>query len=143
MTTQNRPEFIHFCDDCDIEYVGEHCAPCPLCPLSAQFRAARLEARRSEPYLLLTHNEPEGIETLLNDTCADDWDLMDIKVGHEEDRDNGRPLFVAVLRREHYDHARRQAAVEARQKASVAHQEKRAEMESETAAMKAARSGRA
>ena len=142
MTTQNR-DAINYCDECEIEYLGHQCAPCPLCPTSAEVDAARLEVRHSEPYLLLTHNEPHGIETLLNDACADDWDLRDVKIGHEEDRDNGAPLFVALLRREHYDHTRHKIAVEARQQALTTHREKRAEIERETAAFRATRSQRA
>ena len=142
MLEQNRPQFIHLCDDCNVEYVGGHCAPCPLCPQREKLQAARLEVHRYEPYLLLSHNDTGGIEALLNDACSDDWDLRDLKVAHEEDRDNGGPLFVAVLRREQYDHARHQAAVESRRQALIAHREQRAAIEGETRAFRDGRDGR-
>lgn len=140
MTTSDH-QAINYCPHCELDYVARYCAPCPLCLVWANFKAARLEARRSKPYLLLQHTELTGIETLLNDACADDWEFRDIKVGYEKDRDNGRPLFVAVLRREHYDHARHQAAVEARQEALIAHREKRTAIEAETRTFRADRNG--
>ncbi len=134
---------INWCEDCEIQYVAHQPDRCPLCPLREASNAAQIAVYRAEPFNLLTADEAWRMEHLLNAAVADVWTLEDFKVVRTVQDGEEATLFAALLKRDGYDRDRHKTAVEARKAARDAHHEKAQEIASETAAVKAARSGQA
>ena len=128
MTTQNH-RIVNYCDWCHLEYVGGHCAPCPLCPLRAARSEADKELHAAKLYLVIEHTNVDAFEYALNGLSAGSWDVEQIHIGHSEDRDQGEPLYIAVFRRTDYDRERHVKATAARDDADLAYREKRQELE--------------
>ncbi len=144
MTTLNERQFIHECPDCDYrEYVGDHCAPCPLCRFRIDQERAWAELHNSEPYRVFEKRTFYEFQDDLNEMTASGWTATHIRIGHSEDRDDGRPVYIAVFHRDEYDRDRHQQAVAAEKKAGAAHHEKAGEIQAEVQALRAARNGEA
>ena len=147
MTTPNERRFIHECRDCDypdgVEYVGDHCARCPLCRFRIDLERAWAELHNSEPYRVIEKRTFHEFQDDLNEMTASGWTATHIRVGHSEDRDDGGPVYIAVFRRDEYDRERHQQAVAAAKKADTAHREKAKELQAEVPALRATRNGEA
>ena len=138
MTTQDH-QIIDYCPNCALEYVGGHCAPCPLCRLNNPRFDAWAELRAAEPYQVIEHTTPAMFQDALNQAMAEGWTVEAIRIGHSENRDAGDPLYIAVLRRGDYDHERHVKAFTADKEAEAVYQQKKQEIRAETKAFRAAR----
>ena len=147
MTTPNEHRFIHECRDCDypdgVEYVGNHCAGCPLCRFRIDLERAWAEVHNSESYRVIEKRTFYEFQDDLNEMTAAGWSAAHIRIGHSEDRDDGGPVYIAVFRRDEYDRERHQQAVAAEKKADTAHREKAREIQAEVQALCATRNGEA
>ena len=95
MTTQ-QPEKIEYCPECELEYAARQCAPCPLCPLREQHDEAMNDARRSEPWKVVSGLTTWEIQRAINHLEASGWSLHDFQVGHSSDGDIDNLELVAA-----------------------------------------------
>ena len=137
MTTQHH-QMIHYCRYCELEYQGDHCARCPLCPLRQAFAEADRELHDAKQFLVIKHTDIDDFEYALNALTVMGWVSEHIRIGHCEDRDHG-VLYVAVFRRRAYDAERHVKANGFKDDAEVAYRERRKEIEAETKTAIAAR----
>ena len=142
--TITKPDSINYCHECDAEYAGHRCAPCPLCPLRTAVAQADTALRLVEPFRVIKANGNLEMQEILNELCFSGWIQDSFHVSRQEDR-NGvlRLLYVAVMRRKIYDgesHALRRAA---HQQAFDAYLTKQDQMAEEVRAFRVARSGEA
>ena len=103
MTIINSSDIVNYCEACELEYVGHQCAPCPLSPLRARLEDAEHEITQSEPYRILDDVVRLEIQARINNLASFGWTLADFRVRHQEDRDHGHPVHIALLRRGDYD----------------------------------------
>ena len=88
MTTQHH-QMIHYCRYCELEYPGDHCARCPLCPLRQAFAEADRELHDAKQFLVIKHTDIDDFEYALNALTVMGWVSEHIRIGHSEDRDHG------------------------------------------------------
>ena len=138
MTTQHH-QMIHYCRYCELEYMGGHCAPCPLCPLREACSEANDELHAANAYLVIEHADIDAFEYALNGLTVMGWISEHIKIAYSEDRDQGDLRYIAVLRRRAYDPERHAKADAAKDDAEVAYREQRQAIEAEAKAFIAAR----
>ena len=78
MTTPNEHRFIHECRDCDypdgVEYVGDHCARCPLCRFRIDLERAWAELHNSESYRVIEKRTFHEFQDDLNEMTASRMD---------------------------------------------------------------------
>ena len=131
MTTQ-QPQILDRCPECELDYYGDHCARCPLCPLRVKLEEAQTDLRLSEPFRVSEHFNSVEIQDDLNKMATRGWLRESIHVGHYQDRDGGWPVYLVVLTRQDYDvECHRQAAL-GELNANAAYLVRRAEIECET-----------
>ena len=85
------------------QYVGHQCARCPLSPLRAKLEYAEHEITKSEPYRIVDDVVRLEMQARINNLASFGWTLADFRVGHQEDRDHGHPVYIALLPRRDYD----------------------------------------
>ena len=140
MTTQNHYA-INWCPDCEIEYSGHRCAPCPLCPLRAAWNEADVELRHVEPWRVIQAGGVHEMQEILNELSASGWKQDSFHVSHKEDSNGVRPVYVAVLQRTSYDPESHVLRRLAQQKATKAYFAKQEEIATEVETFRAARNG--
>ena len=142
MTTNNH-DAINYCAECELEYAGHRCDPCPLCPLRIAWNEADIALRHAEPWRVIKADGHHEMQEILNELTASGWKQDSFHVSHQEDRNGVRPMYVTVMRRAVYDpesHALRRLSL---QKATDAYFSKQEDMAAEVKAFRAARSGEA
>ena len=139
--TTTKPDPINYCPECELEYAGHRCDPCPLCPLRIAWNEADIALRHAEPWRVIKADGVHEMQEILNELTASGWTQDSFHVSQQDERDGLRPVYVAVMRRTAYDpesHALRRLAQQNAVDAYFATQD---EMADEVKAFRAARNG--
>ena len=125
-------DVISYCDECQIEYVGQEGTPCPLCPLRIRHEDAVRGIRNAEPCRIVERAAPSDLQASINGLAASGWALADVRIAHVQNHGHGLPIYVAVLQRADYDPQRHRSAVDAEIDAFAEELARQREIEVET-----------
>ena len=94
-TTTQHHDAINYCEDCELEYAGHRCAPCPVCPLSEKLSAAESNLRQCEPWKIVARDTTDDVQQTINSLEAHGWSLHDLRAGQSSE-------LIALMERRDY-----------------------------------------